>query len=243
MTTAAWDGDILAADSMGSIPSVTSHCPNCNKEHPFQTIDRDKIVCYVKADKPPVYRNQEIEYLVCAGRSPTNKAFTKAIESNFPPEMFLKSLAMISNELDIPPFPWAFQFLIITKTEWHLFNARKSDRKAAFEVITKPRSEKIAIGSGHDTAKIMLSLGLAAPDAVNAAAINDKHTGGPIHFYDTREETPAIRMFLDEAGKALSGEDRMMFLKNALQYAVGAPPAKPKSSTRKATNGSAGNKV
>lgn len=166
MTTVAFDGKTLVADSLSVVNGEATVSP------------KEKI------HLPPYVGAWELEGMVVLALACSGDAMAKRIMKKFL-EQKLDTLHVSS----IPTGTSSFSAIVITeqKKAWKVVYRAKGPEGAGVQVIEL--GEKGSIGSGRAVADGIMSIGLPAYDAVRGARNIDPFTGGLLRSWSLDDPT------------------------------------------------------
>lgn len=219
MTTCAYDGQHLAADSRSTSGSSSAKAYKCSSCGEHSTRVNDESIKIYGDFGEKLYRKEKIIAMAGAGLSrDIEKAVNVVQKGEDLDEVYrVVQLVQVSRVFDA-------SFLIVTeKSVFHLANNRDSGK---VEVKQFGRDAKIAIGSGAAAARFaMKALNMTAMEAVMAASLGDDGTGGDVRWVDCNEPVgkPDKHNLL-----VRENDDKVTnMLQNLVTSRFGQPPQKP----------------
>lgn len=177
MTTIAWDGDNLAADSQATRPIVgTAHCQRCDAKLDHAVNHRRKIHVPLKREEV-LFNGQRIIAVAGAGEARLIDTYRVGLLNNVP----VKTIRLMS------PSAKTIVLLVVTEdTVWQIENTE------ATVTVNEVTQVPYAIGSGAPAALLaMKRLGLTAMAAVACAIDVDKYSGGAVNYLSCRGDADA----------------------------------------------------
>lgn len=173
MTIIAWDGKVLATDSVAS-------CSNLDHQKYAVGSDEPLIGYYVHTTKivvPEVavdYRESQILAVSATGGLDYTNAFYNMVNAGFDPYTAVHATAVLRQDVD-------FHALIIGSNRNYIISAERG----VVVGKTYDKSEKLSIGSGEVMCTFLMEyMCFDAFSAVVAAVQEDPWSGGPIQFID-----------------------------------------------------------
>lgn len=228
MTTCAYDGQYLAADSR-STNGATSYksykCSHCGEES--NRVNDEAIKIYGDfSDKK--YRGEVIYAMAGSGSLADIKKVVDLVQKGENLDELYRVLQAVNEHRT------AFDVSFIIVTEKSVFVLKNNPDTKKVAVKHYERTEKVAIGSGATAARFaMKAMNMTSMEAVMASTIGDEHTGGDIRWVDC--STPAGKPDTHSVIKYVSVEESVNGIKRALTLRFGGEAQKPaaKKTTRR----------
>lgn len=181
MTTIAWDGIYLAADSQSTrdFPG-TGHCEHCN-ESLSKTVNSVRKILVPSEKDNVFFREQKLIAVGGAGDSGFVGLYRMGIINNVP----LGTIYTMAHELHKNKANTPTAVLLVV-TDVAVWEVRHTKFQARAEEITQV---PYAIGTGDAAAMLaMKRLGLTAMAAVGCAIDVDPFSGGEVSYVSCRDE-------------------------------------------------------
>lgn len=180
MTTVAWDGQMLAADSRTTrtkSPSDTRNwtCTGCGTIQDKVVSDDTNKLC-VGFDKDVKFRDERVFALASAGNARDCEQIEKVFRSKENFEDVWRHCVLARS---MP----AFAATTLVVTENSVFKLEDEKSKNDLKVTRYEKTDQVAIGSGSKAAMAaMVVFGLDAVGAVLTATQVDDASGGAVHY-------------------------------------------------------------
>ncbi|MNX46628.1 hypothetical protein D3C86_771690 [compost metagenome] len=189
MTTVAWDGLILAADSKESINKPTrDHCGNCNER--IQKTYRDTTKIQLPKHAGILFKGQELVAWAGCGHSPIIEMYGAGLREGVDILTIGRMACKVYQDRHIKP---SLTLIVVTTETAYEVSWAHGGGSIVQEITTIPYS----IGSGSKAAMLaMKRLGYTAPTAVACGIDVDPHSGGDVCYVDCRgkvEEREMLR--------------------------------------------------
>lgn len=184
MTTVAYDGKTMAADSRLTYSGRKHTCKDCKATN--QAILDESIKIVLARGKS--FRGEKILAIGRAGATHLTSDLIKVLRSDEDFEQTYKHFRMFQTEINATA-----DLLVVT--EKSLFHVR-AENDPAMVITRHERDVKIAIGSGRIGALVaMKTIGTSAANAIVEVSKHDNGTGGPVNFIDFADEKPNVSQF------------------------------------------------
>lgn len=179
MTTVAYDGKFLAADSRstaGNSSTKAYKCSSCGEQSSRVTEETIKLAGDFDGKQ---YRNEVIHAVAGAGMSRDIERMIKLLREG-------EDLDYVNRILEkVHEGARSFTAALIIVTEKSVFKMMANQDTRKMEVKRYDLTEKVAIGSGGKVAEFTMKvLNCSAVQAVQAAITTDEASGGAIRYVD-----------------------------------------------------------
>lgn len=223
MTTVAYDGKTIAADSRITTHNKRHTCIKCNTTDKARLDESIKIVLA----RGKTFRGEKILGIGRAGSVSVTQDLIKVIRTGVDIEVAYKHFRMFGVELS-----GSSHLLIVTdKSVFHI----TVDDEPEMKIERFERDVKIAIGHGRMGALVaMNSMGKSAADAIIEVSKFDDSTGGPVNIMDFSEEEPKVKPYDPNAVPVKKKPGRKPGSTNKPKEAAPVKPAARKAAAKPA---------